>query len=102
MIEEIFTNLPANYQAEEIAYSVSIYFSIDDTKKTVLLDSKSCRVENGRTVDSADCVCKTSAEFFLKVWNDGYRPGMKDFLSGAIKSNNPSVLQNFLAACGKG
>ena len=55
-------------------------------------------VENGKTVEAADCVCKTSAAFFLKIWQEGYRPGMQDFLSGAIKSNNPFALQAFLAA----
>lgn len=102
MVEQIFNQLTEHYSASEIAYPVSIYFSIDEIKKTVLIDESNCRVEDGRTVDTADCVCKTSAEFFLRVWNDGYKPGMKDFLSGAIKSNNPSVLQSFLIACGKG
>jgi len=52
-------------------------------------------------VESAQCVCKTSPEFFLKIWDEGYRPGLKDFLSGTIKSNNPNELKTFLAAFGK-
>ena len=61
----------------------------------------SCTVEEGRTVTEADCVCKTSKDFFLKIWNDGYRPGMKDFFSGTIKSNNPNALRSFLISFGK-
>lgn len=101
MIEKIFTDIPQNCLPNLENDPVSIYFSIDDVKKTVQMSASGCQVENGRTVDTADCVCKTSSEFFLKVWNEGYKPGLKDFLSGAIKSNKPDILQKFLAACGK-
>ena len=102
MVEQIFNQMEEQYNGAAIEQPASIYFSIDETKKTVFISSDGCRVEAGRTLDNADCVCKTSTEFFLKVWNQNYRPGLKDFLSGAIKSNNPSILQSFLAACGKG
>ena len=101
MLEKIFSEIPENYNPETVSEPVTIYFSIDAVKKTVQLTSTGCQVDNGRIVDNADCVCKTSAEFFLKVWNEGYKPGLKDFLSGAIKSNNPELLKTFLAACGK-
>ncbi|WP_321367111.1 hypothetical protein [uncultured Desulfuromusa sp.] len=101
MIEQIFAEIPQNFQSGSTDEPVSIYFSIDDVKKTVQMSASGCQIDNGRTVDDADCVCKTSSEFFLKVWNEGYKPGLKDFLSGAIKSNKPDILQKFLAACGK-
>jgi putative sterol carrier protein len=81
---------------------VSYYYSVGEVKKTVTIGPDACRVEEGKTVDSADCVCKTSEAFFLKIWNEGYMPGMKDFLSGTIRSNNPQALKDFLAAFGKG
>ena len=102
MIEQIFSEIPQSYNPEMVSNPATIYFSIDAVKKTVQLTATGCQVDDGRTVDNADCVCKTSAEFFLKVWNDGYKPGLKDFLSGAIKSNNPELLKTFLTACGKG
>ena len=102
MIEKIFSEIPEIYNLETVSDPVTIYFSIDAVRKTLYLTAAGCQVEDGRTVDNADCVCKTSSEFFLKVWNDGYRPGLKDFLSGAIKSNNPEMLKTFLMACGKG
>lgn len=101
MIEQIFAEIPKTCHPDSANKAVSIYFSIDDVKKTVQMSSAGCQVDNGRTVDDADCVCKTSEEFFLKVWNEGYKPGLKDFLSGAIKSNKPDILATFLAACGK-
>lgn len=101
MVEEIFKTMPASFVPRVVGAPVSYYFSLGDCKKTVIVDSDSCTVENGRTVDAADCVCKTSPEFFQKIWQENYRPGMKDFMSGTIKSNNPNKLQDFLRAFGK-
>ncbi len=102
MIEQIFAEIPQNYDSRSVTDPLTIYFSIDAVKKTVQLTPSGCQIDDGRIVDDADCVCKTSTEFFLKVWNEGYQPGLKDFLSGAIKSNNPEVLKTFLTVCGKG
>ena len=101
MIEQIFATLPESFVAGVVTTPTSYYFSLDDTKKTVFVSTDDCRVEDGRAVDNADCVCKTSEEFFLKIWQENYRPGMGDFLSGKIKSNNPEQLKAFLQAFGK-
>ena len=101
MVETIFSSLPDSFVPGSVSESTSYYFSLGEVKKTVKLTAEECLVEDGRTVESADCVCKTSREFFQKIWNDGYRPGMGDFLSGTIKSNNPSALQGFLKSFGK-
>ena len=97
MLEQIFTRLPELFVADSVKAPISFYFSLDDVKKTVLLAPDGCTVHDGRSVDEADCVCKTSKEFFLKIWDDGYRPGMKDFFSGTIKSNNPNAPADFSA-----
>lgn len=101
MIETIFASLPGSYVTGVIDRDTVYYFSMGPVKKTVRLTKDGCVVENGRTVDNADCVCKTDEAFFLSIWEDGYRPGMGDFMSGKIKSNNPSALQLFLRAFGK-
>jgi putative sterol carrier protein len=101
MIEEIFNDLPEHFISSAFSEPKSFYFSLGDTKKTVQCDSSSCTISDGRIIDNADCVCKTSPEFFLKIWNEGYRPGMKDFMTGTIKSNNPTALQDFLRGFGK-
>lgn len=95
MVEEIFAGLEDSFQREQVARRQVYYFSVDDVKKTVTLGPEAVLVEQGRTVDDADCICKTSTEFFLKIWQEGYRPGMADFLSGKIKSNNPLPCRNF-------
>ena len=101
MVEEIFANLGKHFQPNKVAQQQVFYFSVDEVKKTVTLGPEKIEVEDGKTVEEADCVCKTSSDFFLKIWQEGYRPGMADFLSGKIKSNNPFALQAFLAAFGK-
>ena len=90
--------MPEKYQAGKVDEKITYYFSIDDNRKTVILEPDKCTVKNGKIVENADCVCKTSEEFFLKVWDEGYTPGLVDFLSGKIKSNNPEALKKFIGA----
>lgn len=101
MVEKIFDSLPSLFVPDAVKEPISYYFSLGDIKKTVRLSPETCLVEDGRTVERADCVCKTSGEFFEKIWNDDYRPGVGDFLSGKIKSNDPGGLQTFLKTFGK-
>ncbi len=101
MIDAIFASLPDSFVPGAVQETLVYYFSLGATKKTVRLDAQKCTVEDGRTVEQADCVCKTDESFFVTIWNDGYRPSMGDFMSGKIKSNNPGALQLFLQAFGK-
>jgi hypothetical protein len=101
MQEEIFRTLQESYKKGVFNVPTTFYFSIDDMKKTLTLDGESCLIEDGKTVEEADCVCKTTAEMFNRIWNEGYRPGIMDFMGGAIKSNAPQLLQQLLVAFGK-
>lgn len=101
MQNEIFSTFQESYQKGVFTVPTTFYFSIDDIRKTVILDAETCRVEDGKTVEEADCICKTSAGMFSRIWNDGYRPGIMDFMGGAIKSNAPQLLQQLLTAFGK-
>jgi putative sterol carrier protein len=101
MIDDIFNTMPDIFIAHTLKEPMSFYFTMGESKKTVRLTPDECLVSDGKAVDSADCVCKTSTDFFLKIWQEDYRPGMKDFLSGTIKSNNPGALQTFLTCFGK-
>jgi long-chain acyl-CoA synthetase len=40
-------------------------------------------------------VLKTSAEIFTRIVREAYVPGPADFLSGAVKSNDVSLLFTF-------
>jgi len=101
MIEQLFSDMEQQCDAGKVGKDASYYFSVDEAKKTVFVSADGCRVVDGKATETADCVCKTSVDFLAKVWNEGYTPGVKDFLSGSIKSNNPAALQGLLAACGK-
>lgn len=101
MQEEIFNRLQENYRKGVFSTPTTFCFSIGEINKTLTLDAESCRIEDGKTVENADCVCSTSAEMFNKIWNNGYRPGIMDFMSGAITSNAPLLLPQLLAAFGK-
>lgn len=102
MLEEIFARLADNFQADLVQKRTIYYFSIEEQKWTVTVAPDGVLVEQGKTVDTADCVCKTDEAMFRRIWQEGYRPGLADFLSGAIKSNNPFALQEFLKFFGKG
>ena len=98
MLDAIFAGTPSRYRKGAFPGKTTFYFSIDDTKKTLVIEGDSCTVIDGKAAAEADCVCKMSRELFLKVWQEGYTPGMKDFFSGAIKSNAPHLLQQFMVA----
>lgn len=101
MQEDIFTTLAKSYRKGVFTVPTTFYFSIDNINKTVTLDAESCLVEEGKTVEDADCVCKTSAAMFNRIWNEGYRPGIMDLMSGAVTSNAPQLLPQLLVAFGK-
>jgi len=102
MVAGIFDTLADGYCPGRIGEVTTYYFSIDQVKRTVTLAPDACTVEAGKTLDKADCVCKMRPELFLRVWNEGYLPKVRDFLGGAIKSNDPQKLQVFLQVFGKG
>jgi putative sterol carrier protein len=97
-IPTLFNSLPKKYKTGSVKAARTFYFSLDEEKWTVTLEPQACKVENGKTVEKADVVLKTSAELFLKMWNGEYTPGMGDFLAGRIKSNDPQALKTFIAA----
>lgn len=101
MQESIFTSLLENYRKGSFSAPTIFYFSVDDIQKTVTLDTDGCTIQDGKTVAEADCFCKTSKEMLNRIWSEGYRPGIMDFMGGKIKSNAPHLLQQFLLAFGK-
>lgn len=98
MIDGIFAEIANRYKKGSFKEKTVFYFAIDDVKKTLTFLPESCTVESGKTVENADCFCKTNQELFLRIIQNGYQPGMKDFMSGQIKSNAPFLLQKFMGA----
>ena len=98
-ISKVFEGLPKKFQKDSVSKPRTFYFSLDDDEKwTVRLGKDKCEVTAGKPDQDADCFFKSSKKMFLEVWNGNYTPSAKDFLTGAIKSNNPLLLKDFVAA----
>ncbi len=89
----------AKFRAGEIDKAVSYYVSLgndEQAKWTVRVDGQGCQVKPGKPEGGqADCVLKTSPEIFSKIVRESYVPSPADFLSGAVKSNDVSLLMTF-------
>jgi uncharacterized OB-fold protein/putative sterol carrier protein len=94
-VSAVFHALPSRFRKEKADEDLSYYFSIDDEQWTVFVTPENCEVQPGKTVDSADCFLKTSAEIFLGTINGTYTPSMTDLITGKVKTNNPFLLQKF-------
>jgi long-chain acyl-CoA synthetase len=95
----IFKGLCKLFQKGNVKTPRTFYFSLgEDEKWTVSLTGEKCVVKPGKPDEDADCFFKATEQMFLDVWNGKYTPSAKDFLTGAIKSNNPLLLKEFIAA----
>jgi putative sterol carrier protein len=102
-IAKIFQSLPQRFEKGTVKKPRTFYFSLDEDEKwTVSLSPDKCEVMPGKPAADADCFFKASKQMFLDVWSGKYVPSAKDFLTGAIKSNNPLLLKDFVAAFKKG
>ena len=101
MVDEIIEEMGSSFRKGVFTERSSFIFYLDDVTITVIIDADSYVVEKGATVDKADCSCRTNAEMFRKIWYDGYRPGIMDFLGGEIKCDAPLMLPGFLQAFGR-
>jgi len=98
-IAKIFQGLPKRFQKGAVKKARTFYFSLDDDEKwTVAMSPSGCEVTPGKPAADADCFFKASKQMFLDVWSGKYTPSAKDFIMGSIKSNNPTMLKEFVAA----
>ena len=101
-VEKIFKKLPKLFQKGNVKTPRTFYFSLgDDEKWTVFLSKDKCEIKPGKPDKDADCFFKASKKMFLEVWNGKHVPTATDFLLGRIKSNQPMMLKEFVAAFGK-
>ncbi len=96
---KLFGELEGKFRAGEIDKAISYYVSLgndEQAKWTVRVDGQGCLVKPGKPEGGqADCVLKTSPEIFSKIVRESYVPSSADFLSGAVKSNDVSLLMTF-------
>jgi hypothetical protein len=97
-IAKIFKGLPKRFNKKNVKTERTYYFSLGDEEKWIVHVAKDkCTVKQGNT-EAADCFFKGPAELFLDVWNGKHQLGPKDFFMGRVKSNNPLMLKEFVAA----
>lgn len=101
MIDAIIAEMATLFRRGIFSEAVSFVFVVGESTITVGIDAESYAAVKGPATGKADCTCKTSAEMFRKIWYDGYRPGIMDFLSKEIRCDAPLLLPNFLRAFGK-
>lgn len=97
MISEMETAFCEGVFSEETIFR----FRLEESTITFVIDGQSCRIERGAAREPVHCDCRTSTEMLGKIWYDRYRPGIMDFLGGAVKCDNPMLLPRFLRAFGR-
>jgi long-chain acyl-CoA synthetase len=95
----LFAELERKFDGGAVDKPVSFYFTLGDdanAKWTVRVSREKCEVKPGKPEGgTADCVLKTSPDIFTRIVREAFTPGPAEFLSGAIKSNDVSLLMTF-------
>jgi long-chain acyl-CoA synthetase len=98
----LFAELESKFKPGVVPKPLSFYFTLGGdplAKWTVKVDASSCEIHPGKPEGTdADCVLKTSPEIFTKIVREAYTPGLAEFLSGAVKSNDVELLLTFQRA----
>lgn len=92
-IKRIFDEMPGRYIKGSADKAINYYFSIGDSKFTVKVDPEQVVVDQGKTLDNADVILKTTPELFVKMVIKGKMPGALDIARGKVKTNDPGGLQ---------
>jgi long-chain acyl-CoA synthetase len=97
-VTPLFTELNEKFERNMLTEQLSFYFSLgnnDALKWTVIVNADDCEIRCGKPEGRADCVIKTSPDIFKKIVKESYVPSMDEFVSGKIKTNDPSLLMQF-------
>ncbi len=93
-VTRIFEQMATRFQPAALTGPRTYYFSIGDIRRTVKLDKQGCTVEDGKTVDNADCVLKADPKLFVNMVTKGKMPGPLDIARGKIKTNDVDKLRD--------
>ncbi len=98
----LFQELETKFKPGAVDKAVSFYFTLgadEHSKWTLRVDPHKCEVASGKPEGGvADCVLKTTPEIFTRIVREAYVPGVAEFMSGAVKSNDVGLLQTFQKA----
>ncbi|MDI1443343.1 AMP-binding protein [Polyangium sp. 6x1] len=95
----LFRDLETKFVPGRVNAPVTYYFTLgneNEAKWTLRIEPNRCEAKMGKPEGAAaDCVLKTSPEIFLKIVREAYTPSPMEFMSGAVKSNDISLLLTF-------
>ncbi|HSU41119.1 MAG TPA: lysophospholipid acyltransferase family protein, partial [Polyangiaceae bacterium] len=97
-LHDVFQELERRFAPNKVERPTSYYFALGDDRFTLLVSKDGCEVKQGKHVDAADCVLKTSPDLFARIVREAYVPSPAEFLSGAVKTNNIGLLLEFQKA----
>jgi long-chain acyl-CoA synthetase len=100
-LKAIFEEMKNRFRPGVLEKRTSYYFSLGEgegAKWTLYIGPEECEIVEGKDTEKADCVLKTSEDFFSRMVLDDYMPGFSDFMMGKIKTNDPDLLKLFKEA----
>lgn len=102
-LKMVFDEMVKRFKKGKAPRAMSFYFSLGEgqgEKWTLFISKDSCEAKEGKHTDNADCVLKTSKDMFMKMIAGQYTPGVRDFMSGKVKSNDPMLLKTLTEVFG--
>jgi putative sterol carrier protein len=91
-VHTIFTTLQAQYQTGKVAEETVYYFSIGSDKYTLFARPDGCEVQQGKTVENANCVIKADPKLFGDMVLRGKKPGALDIARGKVKFSDMNLV----------
>ncbi|MBI3724127.1 SCP2 sterol-binding domain-containing protein [bacterium] len=91
------------FKPNSVEKAMTFYFSLGEEageKWGLEIGPSSCKFTEGKPAKDADVFLKTSAQMFLDMISGKYTPGMRDFMTGRVKSNDPLKLKVLTKAFG--
>ncbi len=95
----LFRELESRFKSGAVEQPVSFYFTLGndaESKWWCVAHPDRVQIVMGKPPSgTADCVLKTTPDMFTRIVREGYVPGVDEFMSGAIKSNDVGLLATF-------
>jgi long-chain acyl-CoA synthetase len=99
-VTRLMRELEQKFVPGRVEKPTTFYFTLgneSEAKFSMRLDPERCEIFPGK-LDQADCVLKTSPEIFTRIVREAYVPSPLEFMTGAVKSNDVSLLLTFQKA----
>lgn len=101
-LQKALDGLKGRFKPGSFDETVTYYLSLgeDESEKWTLTVTPSGAHLTPGKIEVADCVLKTSADSFIALLNGGWKPDVKDFITGKIKTSDVLLLRRLQEAFG--